>query len=231
MRVVEVAFICKVTSMDHFNRIRNPQASFLSSSISSQKLESKHYEQSFTSSTANSRERKDKVSGNSSFQSFPEAKSQPMYTVFVLSVRIAVELAHNAVLGSSHSPCGPESNARKIASQSWSRLSRFCCSRPQDLCVKNFDQPINSFDLEGKAVSQSTLTFMTDPLQFCETGFDGRPRVRTDEGKLPMTWIFRAIRWVLFYSEIQFPARAVAGSLQSMNRGWSSRWSKVNSGN
>jgi hypothetical protein len=29
-----------------------------------------------------------------------------------------------------------------------------------------------------------------------------------------------------FDSEIQSTTRAVAGSLQSMNRGWSSRWSK-----
>jgi hypothetical protein len=42
-------------------------------------------------------------------------------------------------------------------------------------CAKNFNQSVNSFDLEDKPVSQSILASSADPLQLSKTTFE-RPK-------------------------------------------------------
>jgi hypothetical protein len=53
---------------------------------------------------------------------------------------------------------------------------------------------------------------------------------RMDKGLFHSDAAFQSNAMRLYF-EIQSTARAVAGSLQSMNRGWSSRRRKLNSGN
>jgi hypothetical protein len=98
------------------------------------------------------------------------------------------------------------------------------------LCAKNFTQSANSFDLKGKPVVQSIRCSFIKRRLADHQGHRPAVRIaddRMDRGLFHSDAAFQSDA-MRFYCEIQSTARAVAGRLPSMNRGWSSRRSKLN---